>query len=69
MCIGKQVSHLHDTMCSLHSVDIVVGYAHSFCQALLLAVHQPSAECIICPGVEDWEARPVNLIQVHALLL
>ena len=61
--------HLHDTIGPLHPLDIVVGHPDCLGQALLVALDQALAECIIRPGVQDWEARPVDLVQVHTLLV
>lgn len=51
-------------MSSLQPVQVVVGYAHSLSQALLLAVHQASAKGIVCPGINNGEPGPVDLVQI-----
>lgn len=57
-------AHLHDAMSSLQPVQVVVRHAHSLSQALLLAVYQPSAEGVICPGVNNGEPWPMDLVQI-----
>lgn len=69
MIPAQPCPHLHYTIGPLHPLDVVVGHADCFGQSLLVAFDQALAECIIGPGVQNWEARPVNLIQVHALLV
>ena len=59
----------HDVMRSLQSLHIVVGDPYSFCQSLFLALDQPFAESVVCPGVDYRKARPVYLIQIHTLLI
>ena len=61
--------NFNDAMCPAKALLVVVGDAHSLGQAHLLAPGHASAEGIIGPGVDDREARPMYLIQLHALLV
>ena len=61
--------HLEYAVGTLQSVDIVVGHPNSFGQALLMTLDQALAESIICPRIEDWKTWPMNLVQVHTLLI
>ena len=59
----------HDAVRPLHALDVVVGHSNRLCQPLLMALHQTLHECIVCPRVQNGEAWPMYLVQVHAGLL
>lgn len=66
---GVNAHNFNDAMRPAKALLIVVGHAHSFGQAHLLALGHASAEGIIGPGVDDREAWPMNLVQFHTLLV
>ena len=58
-------AHLHDLKGTPQALFIVVGHPHSLGQALPLALSQAPVEAVIRPGVNNGEAWPMLLVELH----